>query len=97
MARLLPYDRNFGDRARGLVQIIILVKAGNVRSKTSATQLERRLSAFDRIGGLPHRVEIVQYESAPALMMCAARRTSVVYVTPGLNRRPRRSALHFRT
>jgi hypothetical protein len=85
-ARLLPYDRNFRNRAGSLVQILILVKPNNVRSKTSALRLERRLSAFDRIGGLPHRVEIVQYESASALAKaCAARQTSVVYVTPGFD------------
>lgn len=86
LARLLPYDRNFQARAGGRVEIVILVKAGNVRSKISASQLERRLSALDRIGGLPHEVDIVQYESASALAKaCASRRVSVVYLTPGFD------------
>jgi hypothetical protein len=86
LARLLPYDRNFQARARGRVDIVILVKAGNVRSKISASQLERRLSALDRIAGLPHKVELVQYESASALAKaCASQRISVVYVTPGFD------------
>lgn len=87
LARLLPYDRNFQARAGGRVHTVILIKAGHARSKISASQLERRLSVFDTIGGLPHKVELVQYESAAALAKaCSAQHTSVVYVTPGFER-----------
>jgi hypothetical protein len=86
LARLLPYDRNFQARAGSSVDVVILVKAGNARSKISAAQLARRLSAFDHIGPLPLKAEILQYESASALAKaCGARRTSLVYVAPGFD------------
>jgi hypothetical protein len=83
VAKLLPYDRNFENRAGTVVRTIVLVKSGSVRSQIAAEAFKSALSNLDRVGGRRHEERIVSYESAAALAkQCRSERIALVYVTP---------------
>jgi hypothetical protein len=83
LAKLLPYDRNFENRAGTTVRTIVLVKSGSVRSRIAAEAFKSALSNLDRIGGRHHEERIVTYEGAAALAkQCRSERIALVYVTP---------------
>lgn len=86
LAKLAGYDRNFEARAGNEAVILLVVKPRNPQSSTSAAIMRSALGRLDRVGGVPHREQVVSYEDAGALAkLCRAQRASVVYLTPGFD------------
>src|SRR5262245_36010989 len=85
IGKLAAYDRNFSARAGEVAQVVILVKAGSAKSEFSAATIRAAFAEVARIGGLPHKEQVVRYESAPALAtLCRSKRVALVYVSAGL-------------
>jgi hypothetical protein len=87
LAKLLPYDRSFEERAGGQsVVVLIAVRPRDAESSTAAAMLKSALSRIDRLGKLPHRDVVVTYEGPQGLAArCRNEHASVVYVTPGFD------------
>jgi hypothetical protein len=85
IAKLVSYDRNFTERAGDVALVVILVRAGNAKSELSGKTIKSALGQVDRIGGRPHKEQVVAYETAAALAnLCRSKRVAVVYLTAGL-------------
>jgi hypothetical protein len=85
IAKLASYDRNYAERAGEVALVVILVKPGSSKSELSAATIKAALARVDRIGGRPHKEQVVDHESAPALAnLCRSKRVALVYVTAGL-------------
>jgi hypothetical protein len=84
LAKVVEYDRNFGDRAGEIVHILIVGRPEFPASIRAAEQMLASLAQVDRMGGLPHDEVIVRYRSASELVEeCRIRKASIVYVGPG--------------
>jgi hypothetical protein len=81
--RLAPYDRGLRDRAGPLVSILLARKAGDPSSEREVGDVAAALGTYDRIGGLPHREEIVA-SSAPVELAarCRSSRIAIAYLAP---------------
>jgi len=84
LSKLSAYDRNFPARAGKEAIVLIVVKSGSAKSALSGATIKAALSRLDRLGGVPHQEQVIQYESAAALAgACRSKRAAIVYVTPG--------------
>jgi hypothetical protein len=55
-------------------------------AKLATYQLRAALAEADRIGGLPHDEQVVEYSDASALAAaCREKRVSILYLTPGMS------------
>jgi hypothetical protein len=85
LSKVVAYDRNFAERARGRATVLILVKEGDSESRRIGEQIEAELAALKDLGGLPHAQEVVRYSSKAALVeLCKARGAAVLYLSVGL-------------
>jgi hypothetical protein len=86
LAKLVAYDRNFIGRAGGMAEVILLAKRDDPGSKKGAMAMSFALSRIDRLGDLPHRETIVEFDSATSVArLCSKRRAAVLYVSSGLD------------
>jgi len=85
VAKVAAYDRNLASRAGDRVRILIVVRPKNDASGRFGKSMESALGGIDRIGGLPHEQERIDYTSASALAdTCKAKHIAIVYFAPGL-------------
>jgi hypothetical protein len=85
LAKVAEYDKNFAERARDRVHVILLVKPNDAQSTYVTTQMSNALGRIGAIGGLPHDETVVPYAGANELAeLCRARHIAIVYVAPGL-------------
>ncbi len=85
LGKLVPYDRNFLERAGGKVTIAIVTRPSDVDSSRAAAQLQVAFKQLGPIGGLPHVEVMVTWKNAHDLNdLCMKERFAVVYLTPGL-------------
>lgn len=79
------YDRNMKARAGDRVGIVIVTKRDDVESDRMAGQLMDALGQIPAVASLPHWSSTVIFSDGGELRnACAARRTSLVYVTAAL-------------
>ena len=84
LAKVVEYDRNFGERAGEIVHILIIGRSEQQSSMRAAEQMLASLAQVERMGGLPHDEVIVRYRSALELVdECRQRKAAVVYLGPG--------------
>jgi hypothetical protein len=85
VARLGTFDRNFKPRAGGVAHVLVVHRAGNAESSFEAASLAKALGDIRDIGGLPPKVEEIEFDSGPALAArCRARQIAMVYFSVGL-------------
>ncbi len=85
LAKVVVYDRNFVERARGRALVLILVKPGDAESERIGEQIHAELGVLPQLGGLPHVEEIVRYSSRRAVAdACRVRGAAVIYLSVGL-------------
>ncbi|HEY6558867.1 MAG TPA: YfiR family protein [Polyangiaceae bacterium] len=85
ISKLAAYDRNFSARARPTAVVLIVSRPGNPRSSLGAAVMKSEFAKLERIGGLPHRENVIPFEGAAALAKrCRAEGAAIVYLTPGL-------------
>jgi hypothetical protein len=85
LVKVAEYDRNFSERARDRVHVVLLVKPNDTQSAYVTTQMSGALGRIGTIGGLPHDETIVPYAGANELAeLCRARHVAIIYVAPGL-------------
>jgi hypothetical protein len=86
LAKLVTHDRNFAARAGDLAQVLLVVRAKNVRSMLAVTTMKSALSQIERLGTVPHRETIVEFDTPSALAAaCRASHVAVVYLGPGFD------------
>jgi hypothetical protein len=91
--KLASYDRNFQKRAGPKALVVLVVAPRNAQSTTFAASMRLALERLERIGGLPHHENVVQYENAAALAkLCRAERAAAIYLGPGLEAESERVA-----
>ncbi|WP_434045655.1 MULTISPECIES: YfiR family protein [Sorangium] len=87
VARLLPYDRGFPDKARNQVAFLLLSKAGDADSASAAQQMKKALLDVGNVRDRPIHVDRADYTTPAELTAaCRARHINVVYVSSGLAR-----------
>jgi hypothetical protein len=85
LSKVIAYDRNFAERARGRAKVLIAIKPGDAESERVGEQIRAELSALKELGGLPHMQEITAFSHPRALAeLCASRAASVLYLSVGL-------------
>ena len=86
LSKVVAYDRNFRDRARGRALVLVVVKPGDPESARLGEQIHDELGVLDEFGGLPHGEEVVRFSSPRALAELAkSRGAAVVYLSAGLS------------
>jgi hypothetical protein len=86
LSKVAAYDRNFAERARGRVQVFVIVKRGDPESERVGEQISAELKANEQLGGLPHVHERVDFASAKSLAeVCRTRGAAIVYLSTGLS------------
>jgi hypothetical protein len=85
LSKVAAYDRNFAERARGRVQVFVIVKQGDPESERVGEQISAELKANEHLGGLPHTHERLNFVSAKALAdLCRSRGATILYLSTGL-------------
>jgi hypothetical protein len=86
LAKVLPYDRNFPDRVRQRVQVLLVTRPENPDSVHVVSQLRAALGRLPDLGGLPHDELVFTWAGAPHLARaCRSRRIAVVVFGPGFH------------
>ncbi|KYF58899.1 hypothetical protein BE08_29835 [Sorangium cellulosum] len=87
VARILPYDRGFAEKARSQVAFLLLSKAGDADSASAAQQMRKALIDIGNVRDRPIHVERADYTTPTELgAACRSRAINVVYVSSGLAR-----------
>lgn len=89
LLRVLPYDKNFSQRAQQAVTVAVVHREGNLISETYSLDMSAALKDLARatpeIKGLPVRVVTIGYSNSEALAVALAKqKLSAIYVCPGL-------------
>jgi hypothetical protein len=88
LLRVLPYDRNFPQRAPAAVTVAVVHREGNLISETYALDMTAALRDLARgvqLRGLPVRVISIGYSSSESFTAALARqKLAAIYVCPGL-------------
>jgi hypothetical protein len=85
-AKVAAYDRNFGSRAGSNALVMLVVKDGDAKSSLFASSMKSALGRLERVGGLPHRENVVKYESpAKIAALVRSERAAAIFFSPGLN------------
>lgn len=86
LAKVVAYDRNFVERARGRATVLVLVRPGSAESERVGEQLRSELAVLPDLGGLPHVEETARWSSRQAVAeLCQRRGAAVLYVSVGLS------------
>jgi len=84
LSKVVAYDRNFAERARGRAVVLILVKPGHAESERVGEQLQAELGVLKDLGGLPHVEEVVRFTTKRALSeLCKSRGAAALYLSVG--------------
>jgi hypothetical protein len=84
LAKVAEYDRNFADRARDQVHVLLVAKQGSSASARVASQMAASLGRLPQIAGLPHDETLVPYPGAAELAaLCRSRNAAIVFFGPG--------------
>lgn len=88
LLRVLPYDKNFSQRAQQAVTVAVVHREGSLISETYSLDMSaalRDLARATQIKGLPVRVITIGYSNTEALTaVLAKQKLSALYVCPGL-------------
>ena len=85
LSKVVAYDRNFLERARGRALALVVVKPNDAESARLGEQIHDELGVLDQFGGLPHAEEVVRFSSRRALAdLVKSRGAAVVYLSQGL-------------
>lgn len=85
LSKVVAYDRNFVERARGRATALILVKGGDAESERIGEQIHDELAVLKDLGGLPHSQEVIRYANPRAIAdLVKSRSAAVLYVSIGL-------------
>jgi YfiR/HmsC-like len=85
LSKVVAYDRNYAERARGRATVLVLVMGGDSDSERVGEQIQAELAVLKDLGGLPHVEETVRYSARRSVAeLCASRNASVLYVSVGL-------------
>jgi hypothetical protein len=86
LSKVAAYDRNFAERARGRVQVFVIVKRDDPESERVGEQISAELKANERLGGLPHVHERLHFASAKSLAeLSQTRGAAILYLSTGLS------------
>lgn len=84
LTKAAVYDRNFAERANGLVRVLIVARPGDILSERMANQMAAALRAQATIGGLPHTETLATASDAQRIApLVREHRAAIVYVAPG--------------
>jgi len=84
-SKVAAYDRNFAARAGSNALVILVSKGSDAKSSLFASSLKSELGRIQRVGGVPHRERIVNYESADKIAtLVKSEHVAAVYFAPGL-------------
>lgn len=84
LVKVASYDRNFVQRAKDRVKIVIVTKPGNGDSGRTAAQVQAALQRAPTIAGLPHEESIVPYGGAAELAaLCKSQGVAILFFTQG--------------
>jgi len=85
LSKVVAYDRNYAERARGRATVLVLVKASDPESARVGEQIKAELAVLDDLGGLPHVEELVRYSTpAGVAEVVKSRGAAVLFVSVGL-------------
>ena len=84
LTKVVKFDRNMAARAKGTVKVVIVKKDSDSQSSSFAKRIEFALSGLPDMGGMPHVVSVVSYQSVDQLKkMVDAGDASIFYFAPG--------------
>ena len=84
LSKVVAYDRNFPERARGRALVLVVVAPGDAASERLGEQIQSELGVLEQFGGLPHAEEVVRFSSRRALAdLVKSRGAAVVYLSGG--------------
>ncbi len=85
LAKVVAYDRNYAERARGRATVLVLVKGGDAESARVGEQIKAELAVLADLGGLSHVEELVHYSGAASVAeLVKSRGAAVLFLSVGL-------------
>jgi hypothetical protein len=85
VGRLGTFDRNFQNRAGAVAHVLVVHRGGNAESRSEASSFAKATTGLREVGGLPARVEELEYTDGPSLAArCRSQKVALIYFAVGL-------------